>query len=755
MRLDGTISRVTVRKTGGWGIAQLKSGTDKITIVGTGVGDLLEGSSVSVTGYTTVHARFGEQFAVTGIEHLEQQGHPGIENAVMSFRGIGKAYASQIQQRYAGTSPRQFTTYLTSFIDPSDVVATWVAPVFAEMAEATKNLGPHGLSAFMAWMVSMHASYATTSDPNTDQPARRGVTGFTAEAHQALKTCLDLFKRDPYAALLHRYGLADADRIVLKHRLIDPDSPIRLERILHAILRDQQDTLMPIDDLCNQAADNFEIDLGIVTEPDIWPKTIMRVDIDGVQYAASQELMRAEHVIMAGIDRLMREKPTKLPQLTPDELCAGLPSTVKLTKEQLDAVHRSASSAISIITGCPGVGKTASVLALINILKAMDDTHIYLAAPTNKAARRLQSQSKHVATSIHKLLTVTPIQGSDRFGNPFVFARDRNDPFNDATLIIDECSMIDTRLFAAIMDAIGENCRLVLIGDHEQLPPIQEGAPFQELIDKIPTSRLTKILRSKPGQMQKNYLAIHTGKFDSLVHKKTADWEMIDCGSDDEIMRVLMTLTRDMPTTHGPYGFQIITPRRSNHALSTYQINRRFREVNLGARDTMFVPGDKGMCLHTAADIAMVNGDLFVVRTVDKNKRTMEIVKEVSDGDTPITVPLNMRGLDFAWATTVHKYQGCETNTVIFVCSPTVGQFLNRNMVYTAITRAREKVIVLGSSDAFNDALRRAEPVRQTAMRVLTNGGFEHGIRNRRHLISAAEDSDTGTSADWNGDAFP
>jgi len=765
--LSGTVARVSVRKHGGWGIASIRVANSKnrITIVGRGVGDLTEGDNIVAHGDDKHHERYGNQFEVVDIELVEQLGHPGVEHAIISFQGIGKVHAARLADIYANDDPqdpKEFMRYLMNHLRVSDVLANWLAPELPKLLAVTPKLGPRGLSAFVSWLKSNYAQYESRVDPETGKKMKSTtVRGFRAKIETALDRCLTVFSTDPYSVMRHQYSFREADTILVKRGFIDKHDQVRMRYALDDLLTEKPDTIMPYHAAVHQANAEYGIELETdlfaddEAEPAELPNNILRVELAGGDYLAEAKLLKAEHAILRGLSSLMRSPVVEMPKLTAEEMHHGLVTGITLTQEQIDTVTRSVCAPVSIITGGPGVGKTSSVRALINVLNHAVKTDILLAAPTNKAARRLHQQTGLSTSSVHRLLGAFPDHSyeGDEFGNGFVFDKNAANPFRNTTLVLDESSMIDTRLFAAIVSALGSGCRLIMIGDHQQLPPIREGYPLRDLLDRVPTSHLTKILRSNPGQMQLNHAAIRAGRLSHVRHEAAADWQFIECANDDEIMTALLRVAAPLSAQTGPYGFQIITPRRTGHALSTYEINKKFREQHLRTTDYRFVVGDKGLCLATFPSANMVNGDMFMVTGVDEKTGTMEIVKELRQPgeDDKYLVPRQAKGLDFAWAITVHKYQGCETDTVVFLCSPSFGQFMNRNMVYTAITRARKKVIIIGDKQAFLDATRLEETERLTALNLLTRPGLDHGIANR-HLIDpvavaaasrAADDDDS------------
>ena len=317
-------------------------------------------------------------------------------------------------------------------------------------------------------------------------------------------------------------------------------------------------------------------------------------------------------------------------------------------------------------------------------------------------------------------------------GLGFMFNRNESNQFQGNVIILDECSMLDTRLMAAVLRAVGPGCRVVLVGDQHQLPPIGDGEPFKDLVNsgRIYTTELTKIMRTNPGQLLSNVTRIREKKQDEIQFKKHATWEFIEIEDDDELTRqTIVEIASDIfkKSEYDPYSFQIITPRKKGHPLCVYELNKMFKDINFPHENTRFARGEKGICTGRSDHHDLLNGDIFVVTQVLPRKggeaQKMVVAPEiVPTGFSPtMQVHLSDRSLETGWAITVHKYQGCEADLVIFVITDSMGSFPNRNMLYTALTRAKTKVIIVGSKTAFLRSLGAEEVTRGT--------GFSYGLR--------------------------
>lgn len=723
--LKGTVhSQPTKRNS--WGVGTLKTSTGYVTIVGVGVGDLNRGDTVEVDGTPTTHRVYGPQFKVTAISRIEDGPHPGFRTWLLRAKihpPTATKWAAMLD-RAIGPDPAIAQQALSEILASGLPATLRTKPVTARLAidgvtaiaTATRQLGPHGFSAALRWLSKqLNLTDRFTDDKPSPQTAEQIPE---AVMEQFAETLVD----DPYEILLCDCGFREADGLILRNEMIDPMSFVRVRRIVDELLLDMPDTLYTLDALQRNITREFGLDASELLSDEAMTNLAF-IDDQTVQHTL---MHTCETHIVKQLQFVRTQHSTDLPVLDDAVLNAGL--AVTLTPEQNSAVREAIKHPVTILTGAAGTGKSTTAKALINALAACTGNAIILAAPTNKAARRLAQQTGRPAVSIHRMLGATPSSTDARqtseFGLDFNFQRDRADPFRDTILLLDECSMISTRLMASVLDAVDDRCRIILMGDEQQLPPIAEGQPFTDLLRVVPTITLTKILRANPGLLLTNQHAIRNGAFDQIqLETRSADWEFIAADDDAEIAATLVDRAKALYDTHkDPYAFQIITPRRSGHALSAYTLNSQFRHRALGASTSAFVTGDKGLCVRRlGAEDGMVNGDFFrVVQPPEKiADHLMWVMPEIPTSEAAkkgFSLERNHDALEFGWAATVHKYQGCEAPVILIPLAESFGNFVTRNMLYTAISRARKKVILVGQASAFYDALHRTESARRTGL---------------------------------------
>lgn len=729
----GEVKRVLFRKEE-WGIALLTLETgDEEKIVGVGCGTLETGDRITVTGTEETHPRFGKQIAVERIVHGKPEAHIGVENWLRSLDDMDPQNIEVICNTW-GQSPEKAFGQLLQVLGPLTIggaLLRWIKQDrFLNIVKFAAPFGPKGLGAILDVLQQLKTSGDISNGPGSFE--------------EASDIFHKMWKENPYECLKpgpvfrcgHRF--AQADKYLMREEVLPEDSLVRLRYLMDETLLRQGDTVLDIYNADALLKKNWNFDL--------FPDCVEGGHLPENVTAHGTYKGVVQHVSLEEAERTIEEKINELQKMakhvfleTDEEINDFV--EFDLNEDQLEAVKMAASSPISLVTGGAGVGKTTVMKALIRLLQN-NNIPFDLAAPTNKAARRLSQQTEVAATSIHRLLECLPKKVPGKSGLTFQFARNADHPFTRTVVIIDEASMIDTKLMSAVFRALGEGCRIVLVGDHHQLPPIGDGEPFKDLINsnRIYKKELTKIMRTDPGQLLRNVTRIRERKIDDIEFDKHATWEFIDMedAEDDDVRRKVVKIASKIFKDSGadPYSFQIITPRRRSHPLSVYELNNDFRDRNFPHERTRFARGEKGICTGRSDHHELLNGDVFIVNQVLPKKgreaQKMVIAPELVPvgGEPTVWARLADRSLEPAWAITVHKYQGCEADLIIFVITDSMGAFPNRNMIYTALTRAKKKVIVVGSKTAFLRSLAAEEIARDT--------GFSYGIRQ----IAAHPDHD-------------
>ena len=387
--------------------------------------------------------------------------------------------------------------------------------------------------------------------------------------------------------------------------------------------------------------------------------------------------------------------------------------------EQKKAIFDALSHGVMVLTGGPGTGKTTVVHALLHIFQSMDMS-VALCAPTGRAAKRLSESTSMEARTIHRLLEMEFEEGSGH-GH---FRRNEQDLLDESVIIVDEASMVDCALMCSLCKAVKPGARLILIGDADQLPSVGAGRIMGDIIDsgRFATVRLTEIFRqARESLIVTNAHAINEGTYPNLGVKDN-DFFYLYRRTDREIAETVVDLCKTrLPRTYGKAtegGIQIITPSRKGEA-GTENLNRLLQaslnppekgKRELKFRETIFRVGDRVMQTKNNYDIewesgdgvdqtagsGVFNGDIGTVVFIDTADR--EMVVRFDDKEATYTGDM-LDELEHAWAVTVHKSQGSEYPFVIIPMYGAPPLLLTRNLLYTAVTRARRMVILVGRQD--------------------------------------------------------
>ena len=389
---------------------------------------------------------------------------------------------------------------------------------------------------------------------------------------------------------------------------------------------------------------------------------------------------------------------------------------------QKKAIYDALSSGVMILTGGPGTGKTTVVRALLRIFSEIG-MKVALCAPTGRAAKRLSESTSEEAKTIHRLLEMGVDRKNatgQRDDGRVVFGRDEKNLLDENVIIADETSMIDNFLMCALLKAVKPGARLILIGDSDQLPSVGAGNVLADLIasERFSTVRLTEIFRQAGESLIiTNAHAINSGEMPDLSVKNN-DFFFLPRTSDAQIAYTVADLCKNrLPKAYGTdavSGIQIITPSRKGESgtdalniLLQRELNPPMRgKAEYRYRDRVYRVGDKVMQIRNNYDIyweradsygmGIFNGDIGVIQSIDLAEQSMEILFD----DRLATYDFSLLDeLDHAYAITVHKSQGSEYPTVILPAYGAPPMLLTRNLLYTAVTRAETRVIVVGRSD--------------------------------------------------------
>lgn len=388
----------------------------------------------------------------------------------------------------------------------------------------------------------------------------------------------------------------------------------------------------------------------------------------------------------------------------PEAKYGDKPGDIVHDEVQLAAIQKALDSKVMVLTGGPGTGKTTTTQGIIAAFKARHMS-ILLAAPTGRAAKRMTEATGMEAKTIHRLLEYNPMDG---------YKRNDANPLDGDALIVDECSMIDILLFYNLMKAIPSNMRLILVGDIDQLPSVGAGNVLRDIIDsqQIPVVRLTRIFRqAQSSRIVMNAHAINAGKFPNIKNGLDTDFFFINQEDADEMVKLIIGLVRDrLPKKYGypPKEIQVLTPMQRG-TVGAGNLNIELQNAlnptgpSLARGGYTFRQGDKVMQIRNNYDKNVFNGDIGYITAVDTNERTLTVTFDSRLVEYDIT---ELDEIVLAYAVTIHKSQGSEFPVVVMPVTMMHFVMLQRNLIYTGITRAKKICVLVGTTKALAYAIR-------------------------------------------------
>lgn len=380
------------------------------------------------------------------------------------------------------------------------------------------------------------------------------------------------------------------------------------------------------------------------------------------------------------------------------------PGGIIYDEVQQAAIGKALESKVMVLTGGPGTGKTTTTQGIIVAFKSRG-MRILLAAPTGRAAKRMTEATGMEAKTIHRLLEYNPMDG---------YKRNEDNPLEGDALIVDECSMIDILLFYNLMKAVPENMRVVLVGDIDQLPSVGAGNVLRDIIDsqKIPVVRLIRIFRqAQSSRIVMNAHAINAGQFPNIKNGLDTDFFFINQEDADEIVKLIIGLVRDrLSRRYGmpPKEIQVLTPMQRG-TVGASNLNIELQNAlnpsgpSLARGGYTFRQGDKVMQIRNNYYKSVFNGDIGYVTAVDTNERTLTVTFDSRLVEYDIT---ELDELTLAYAVTIHKSQGSEFPIVVMPVTMKHFVMLQRNLIYTGITRAKKICVLVGTTKALAYAIR-------------------------------------------------
>lgn len=549
----------------------------------------------------------------------------------------------------------------------------------------------------------------------------------TARAVRIYKTygeqAIELVRANPYRLATDIWGVGFRTADDLAARLgIDRASPLRARAALRYVLQqlsNEGHVGFPEAAVVERTSELTEIGRDIVlaaVEEGRAEAELVRETVEEEAWLYLKPLFLAEIGVARALQSL-REGAHPLPAIKTETALAWVERRMglELADTQRDAIRQACTSKVLVITGGPGVGKTTIVRGVLEIFAAKG-LRCGLCAPTGRAAKRLSETTGRAAKTIHRLLEFEPSSGG--------FKRDRANPLETDLFVVDEASMVDVVLMNQLLRAVPPQACLVLVGDVDQLPSVGPGTVLQDIISSgsVPVVRLTEIFR-QAGQswIVRAAHRVNQGVVPESAPAGQGDFYLVEAENPDEILDTLITLVRErIPTRFGFDPFrdvQILTPMNRS-ALGARHLNARLQEVLNPPRQVpqierfgwIYRLGDKVLQTVNNYQKEVFNGDIGRIAGID------EVDQEVTINYDGRIVNYDFGELDelgLAYALTIHKAQGSEYPAVVIPLHTQHYMMLQRNLLYTGITRGKRLVVLLGSRKALSVAVRRQDTARR------------------------------------------
>ncbi len=698
-QLEGTVSSLIYQnEENGYTILRLDMGEEEITVVGAMPG-VAPGEYLSIRGSWRRHPTYGPQVQAEVVERRLPQGMKEIFHYLSSgaVKGVGKATARRIMEEFGEDALSVIEDYpeeLTRIKGITLKRARQIGDTFRQqmgMRRLMEFLNEHQLPLELA--AALHRSYGDVA--------------------------LEAVKNNPYLLVGGEFEVefSQADALALSLG-VGPEDALRLEagllfELAHNNLNNGH-TFLPRRKLVE--ATGVLLDVGGELLEQRLEQLLARGEVDE-EYVAGQQAVYLPALYEAESFVAQRIREMSANELAPpqglEELMDRLQRRQRITyaPQQRQAVALAASRQVMLLTGGPGTGKTTCLRGVLALFDHMG-LETALAAPTGRAAKRLGELCGTEASTIHRLLET----GFDPHTGRLVFTKNSYDPLKAQAVIVDETSMVDVPLMAALLDAMEPDCRLVLVGDPDQLPSVGPGNLFADLIRSgvVPTVRLTEIFRqAAQSAIVRNAHQINQGQLPDLG-RNDGDFFFLRRRDGQAVLDTIVDLCRrrlperlGIPTDQ----IQVLSPTR-RRSTGTRALNQALQQAlnppleGKGERrfgDWVFRAGDRVMQVRNNYDIlwreehgtdsgmGMFNGDIGVIRSIEREVITVDF-----DGKIVEYAPDMLGELEPAFAITVHKAQGSEYRAVILAALEGAPMLMTRGVFYTAVTRAKELFILVG-----------------------------------------------------------
>ncbi|MDU5251548.1 ATP-dependent RecD-like DNA helicase [Anaerococcus vaginalis] len=694
MKFEGIIKSIIYRnEENGYTVLSLQTSDSPITCTGI-MPFFNENDQVVVEGELIYHDKYGEQINVESAMIKKPSGKKAIISYLSSgnIESIGKKTAELIYEKFGDKS--------------IDVVFN----------EAEKLLSIQGIG-----KKKLEKIKESTIEARDSREALLYLQGLNISFNLSNKiykaygdNTISIVKTNPYKLSedISGIGFVMADNIAMNMQMKN-DSKFRISAAISYILKNDAEMsgscALKKEDLLNKTFDLIKVDKNKINEQineDLLKSKIQIIKIGEDEFVYDKDIYKAEKSCAINLSRLQNEKYIFDVKINED--------FDAFSKEQEITIKEAFNNMLLVITGGPGTGKTTIIKAICNILNE-NNLKFNLAAPTGRAAKRMQESTENVAFTIHRLIGIKPESPIPEFNEENTLDCDY--------VIVDEASMIDIKLMDKLLKALSSKTALILVGDHNQLPSVGAGNVLKDILDTdIKSVKLKKIFRqAKESNIVVNAHKINDGLY-PILNQKNKDFFFINSNSKKFQNDLLELVKNRLPNYYklDPINdIQILAPSKKSlwgivniNDLCQKELNKNPNSIKINNR--IFKLGDKVMQVRNNYELeslnpdnfddGVYNGDIGRIIDIDKNMESLKV--EFYDGNIVSYKKEDVKDLDLSYAITIHKSQGSEFDCVLIPMMPASFMLLNRNLLYTAITRAKKLVILLGEKKILKQMVR-------------------------------------------------
>ncbi len=698
-QIEGTVENIVYQSSeSGYCVFDVDAAGTLVTAVGE-IGEVFEGEHIRLSGNFTSHPTYGTQFRAKICERSVPKNANDILKYLASgvIKGVGVKTATAIVAQFGNETlnvienePERLKTVKGVSLAKAHLIRRELSKIFG-VREAMQQLS----------QLSLGSSESIRAYKKLGPRAAQRI------------------KEDPFVLCCEEIGVEfeAADKIA-KELGFKTDSPCRLRAGLLHIIRHNiknghtylpKSKLLTITQAFLGAEDaDFEKELEYLYECNM----LLEAEVDGKIGVFMPIYYMSESYISHRVTHMLQEETQKIDDI--DGLIEREEKRLSISYARLQksAIKCALSQNIFILTGGPGTGKTTALNGIISLFEGQN-MRVLLTAPTGRAAARMSEVTGREAKTVHRLLEVS--YGENETAR---FQRNEDNPLKADVIIIDEISMVDVLLFSSLLRAMPKTCRLILVGDSDQLPSVGAGSVLKDLCegDFVPSVKLTEVFRQAAESMiVNNAHMIVKGEMPELEHKDSDFFFLSRDSLEKTADTVIDLVTRRLPNAYGisPLNdIQVLCPGRKGE-LGTQELNRRLQGVlnppspskgQVQFAGNVFRSGDRVMQIKNNYDIMWVkqngenglgvyNGDIGIIDGVDRFSSTLRIRFDDREVDYPFDL---LSELEHAYAITVHKSQGSEYKMVVLPLFKFFDKLYYRNLLYTAVTRAKDLLVIAG-----------------------------------------------------------